>query len=155
MVYRSGYHDHANSLSMIGCTGPGKCIGYLTWSCRYRWGLGSSWFAAPNKGSVRLMLPLDRRYRSWRYGGASRTTRGARSHVVGRQGEPCGVGHGVTPFGGNDTANGAYSGSRWDQLSRASCKATEVVIPLLDHLRLERQWPSNAVEILPRRKKSV
>ena len=61
----------------------------------------------------------------------------------------------LRPFGGNDTANGACSGGRWKQLSQASCKASAVAIALLDHLRLEGQWPSDAVEILPRRKAKV
>ena len=61
----------------------------------------------------------------------------------------------LRPFGGNDTANGTCSGGRWKQLSRASRKAAAVAIALLDHLRHEGQWPSDAVEILPRRNTKV
>ena len=52
----------------------------------------------------------------------------------------------------NDIANSACSGGRWDRLSRASCKVTAPAIALLDQLRLQAQWPSDAVEFLPRRK---
>ena len=67
----------------------------------------------------------------------------------------CGSGHGVTPFGGNDTANSACSGGRWARLFRAGCRAAAVAIALLDHLRLEAQWPSDTLEFLPRRKTAV
>ena len=62
---------------------------------------------------------------------AAETTRGTRSRVGGW---PCGAGHGVASFGGNDTANGTGG---WDQPSRASHKAAAGAIALLDHLRLK------------------
>ena len=93
------------------------------------------------------MLPFDRRYRS------RRVRWGFRDHNRGVKSCSCGVGHVVTPFGGNDTANAASSGGRWDRYSRDSRKAVAVAIAPLEHMRLETQWPSDAVEFLPRQKK--
>ena len=96
------------------------------------------------------MLPLDRRYRSCRVRWVSEDTRGREKSC--RRGVFCGAGDGVAPFGRNNTANGTCIVDRWDRLSRASCKVANVAIALLDHLRLEGQWSSEAVEILLRRK---
>ena len=81
-------------------------------------------------------------------GGAAKATRGGKGSC--RRGEPCGAGHGVTPFGGNDTARGACSGDRRHRLSRASCEAAAVAVALLDHVCLEGQRSSDTVEFLAR-----
>ena len=153
VVYRGGYHDHANIVSMIGCPRVKQVhwlsdpvLSLLTGN----WAQAESFTCPTERGSARLILPLDHRYRS------RRVQWGFRDHYRGREvvsaGGSCGAGDGVTPFGGNDTGNGACSGGRSDRLSRASCNAAAVAIALLDNLRLEGQWPSDAMECLPRRK---
>ena len=71
---------------------------------------------------------------------APETAREARSRAGGGE-VPAVLVMELRPFGGNDTANGACSGGRWKQLSRAGCKAAAVVIALLYHLRLDRATP--------------
>jgi len=72
-----------------------------------------------------------------------------------RRGEPGSAGHGVTSFGGSDTASGACSSDGWHRLPRVSCKAAAVAIALLDPVRLEGQRRSDTVEFLSRRKDQV
>ena len=105
----------------------------------------SGWREHQADAATRPSLPFHREL-----GGATETTRGGKGSC--RRGEPCGAGHGVTPFGGDDTASGACSGDSRHRLSRASCKAAAVAVALLNHVCLEGQRPSNTVEFLPRRK---
>jgi len=108
----------------------------------------SGWRKHQADAAARPSLPFHREL-----GGAAEATRGRERSC--RRGEPCGAGHGVTPFGGNDTASGACSGDSRHRLSRASCEAAAVAVALLDHVRLEGQRPSYTVEFLPRRKDQV
>jgi len=103
----------------------------------------SRWRKHQANATTRPPLPFHREL-----GGAAETTRGGERSC--RRGEPCGAGHGVTPFGGNDTARGACSRDSRHCLSRASCEAAAVVVALLDHVCLEGQRPSDTVEFLPR-----
>lgn len=73
--------------------------------------------------------------------------------VVSAGGESCGAGHEVGPLGGNDTANGACSGGKWDRLSQASYNTAVAAIALLGHLRLEGLWMKDTMGFLFRRKK--
>jgi hypothetical protein len=79
------------------------------------------------------------------------------------RGEPCGAGHGVAPFGGGDDSPGraaAAAGARRAaaadgraRLSRAGREAAAVAVALLDHVRLEGQGSSDAVEFLPKKRR--
>jgi len=95
------------------------------------------------------MLPLDCTAISWRAWWGVRgpeSTRGGERSC--RRGEACGAGHGVTSFGGSDTASGASSSDGCHLLSRTSCKAAAVAIALLDPV-------TETVGVLSRRKDHV
>ena len=104
VVCRGGYHDHANTVSVIGFPRAKQVQWPLDPVLSLLMG------AAPKLNRLHVQLREGRLgscYHSivatihGERGGASRTTRGARSHVGGGA---CGAGHGVKPFGGNDTA---------------------------------------------------